>query len=107
MIESFIPVTSFINHNSVAKTESENEPLPLIGIYLSTGPNEQPDPSLIDELSKLYSSRTGEAPAYYLILDLGHQGRMDALLYSDRELSQVQPFAMLDDGNLYPDSSNR
>lgn len=107
MIESAIPVTEFVNSGTVELTHSDNASLKLMGIYLSSSQNEQPDPLLISRLSSLYESRTGAAPGCCLVLDLGHLGRIDALLYSDTGLTQPQPLEMLENGDLYPDSSNR
>ncbi|ATX80519.1 hypothetical protein Ga0123461_2113 [Mariprofundus aestuarium] len=107
MIESAIPVTEFVNSDTVELTHSDNVGPKLIGIYLSASQSEQPNPQLISKLSSLYETRTGAAPGCCLVLDLGHLGRIDALLYSDTGLTQPQPLEMLENGDLYPDSSNR
>lgn len=107
MIESALPVTDFVNCNVDKLTHLADKEHLSRGIYLSSGPDSEPDLRLIDKLSCLCQSRLGAAPDYCLLLDLGHQGRMDALLFSDLALTQPQPLNMLEESDLYPQSSNR
>ncbi|NWF37300.1 hypothetical protein [Mariprofundus sp. KV] len=107
MIESALPVTNFVTNDGDKLTHLTGSQTQTRGIYLSSGPDSEPDLQLIAELSSLCQSRLGAAPDYYLLLDLGHQGRMDALLFSDLALTQPQPLNMLEESDLYPQSSNR
>ena len=107
MIESALPVTNFVNSDVDKLTHGTDSDHHSRGIYLSSGPDSPPDVQLIDALSRLCESQLGGAPDYCLLLDLGHQGRMDALLFSDQALTQPQPLNMLEESDLYPQSSNR
>jgi len=107
MIETALPVTNFVNNDGDNLTHPAGNEQSIRAVYLSSSPGHLPDQALISDLSRLCEARLGAAPDYFLLLDLGQQGRMDALLFSDHSLSQPATLNMLEDGDLYPQSSNR
>lgn len=107
MIETTLSVTDFVSNSAAKMTHSLDESLKVTGIYLSSKADKQADKALIGQLCELYSSYTGSQPEHYLLLDLAHQGRVDARLYADRMLTQFLPLNMIDECSLYPDSSKR
>ncbi len=100
IIESALSATK-LGHNSV-----DAPALPLTGIYLSVNQGQQPDQTVVAELSALHEAKSGNRPEHILLLDLSQQGRVDALLFSDMKMTHAQPLEMLEDGALYPVSSN-
>lgn len=107
MIESVQSVTKFINQSAAEMPQVDLNGHNIIGVYLSSTANHQPDRLKLERLEKLCITLTGTAPLSCLHIDLGHQGRMDAHLFTDTTLTQVQPLEMLEENGLYPDSSNR
>lgn len=101
IIESALPAIGTSSHDMDTAT------IPLIGIYLSVNLGQQPDQTVMEELSALHEAKSGRCPEHILLLDLSQQGRIDATLFSDMALAYPQSLEMLEDGALYPVSSNR
>lgn len=77
-------------------------PSTLQGIYHSTDDQGQSDLEAVALLQRRFTALTGRFPDYYMVLQCAHKGRMDALLFSDRELTRPLELEMQEDGDLYP-----
>lgn len=107
MIESSSPVTNFVNNSHVDLPHPDDSDSHPLGIYLSTGSNETADQELLSQLGNSFEKSVGTPPTYCLILDLGHEGRIDASLFEGLQLSKSVTLEMLEESDLYPLSSSR
>jgi hypothetical protein len=46
-------------------------------------------------------------PDCYLLLEIGHKGRVDARLFADPAFTRPLPLQMREDGDLYPTAVTR
>jgi len=83
------------------------DPHPFVGIYISTREACDADSDRIRKLTELVQKFHAQPPACYLLLELGHKGRVDARLFADAELSMPIPLDLQEDGDLYPVTVNR
>ena len=82
--------------NPVAGTSGQNA---IYGIYCSILAPDAIDHERIRNLSKLVQQYYGHPPDCYLLVELGHKGRVDARLFADEALSHPMPLNMQEDGN--------
>ncbi|MDQ6992287.1 MAG: hypothetical protein Q9M31_02340 [Mariprofundus sp.] len=54
------------------------------------------DQRQIDHISTLYHAALAQEPSYYLLLEGDHLGRIDALLYSDRDHTSAITLTMVE-----------
>jgi len=106
MIEKSLSVTSCA-HPDEGRIKRFSTAQPLIGIYLVTDAASQIDHGKVHALVELAKRYDGHAPGCYLLLELGHKGRVDARLFSDAEFTAAIPLNLKEDGNLYPAEVNR
>ncbi len=92
---------------SSSRTAQTTDLSSLMGIYLRTDEQGRVDHKQSALLQQQFANVTARQPDFYLILQCGHKGRTDALLFSDVELSHPLELDMLEDGDLYPASSSR
>ncbi len=71
----------------------------ICGIYCSIFAPDVIDHDRIRSLSKLVQQYYGHPPDCYLLIELGHKGRVDARLFADEALSSPMPLNMQEDGN--------
>ncbi|MFQ5518401.1 MAG: hypothetical protein ACE5E3_00225 [Mariprofundus sp.] len=64
--------------------------------------DQQVDFPALQALAGMVESCSGQPPACYLLLESGHKGRVDALLFADLKLSEPITLIMREDGDLYP-----
>ncbi len=106
MIEKRLAVTE-TSHNADHSIADFLGPHPFAGIYISTGEACDADSERIRKLTELVQKIHAQPPACYLLLELGHKGRVDARLFADAELSIPIPLDLQEDGDLYPVTVNR
>ncbi len=71
----------------------------ICGIYCSIIAPDVIDHDRIRSLSKLVQQHYGHQPDCYLLIELGHKGRVDARLFTDEALTSPMPLNMQEDGN--------
>jgi len=70
----------------------------ITGIYLSTSTACAINPDRVRSLIDLVQKHHGQAPDFYLLLELSHKGRVDARLFTDAELTMPMTLNMQEDG---------
>jgi len=104
-IEAIYPVTenSLIvspgNHGSakLQQTQPETGPLTLMGVYQATDSDGNISPEQTYQLSSYFEKQSGKVACCHLLLELGTEGRLDALMFSDPEHSIPIPLDMQED----------
>jgi len=71
----------------------------IFGIYFSANGANPVSPERIQGLIDLVLEGYGHPPDCYLLLELGHKGRVDARLFSDAALTVTMPLNMQEDGD--------
>jgi len=72
---------------------------PITGVYLSTNATCIFKPDRFRGLIDLVQKHHGQSPDFYLLLELSHKGRVDALLFADAALTTPMTLNMQEDGN--------
>jgi len=89
------------------RTTQPADPSSLMGVYQKTDEHGLVDHKQTAWLQQQFAKTTARQPDFYLILQCGHKGRTDALLFSDIELNHPLELDMLEDSDLYPTASSR
>jgi len=95
-IEAIFPVTE----NMFRISESDQPdigPLTLLGIYQATDDAGNISPEQTNQLSGYFRKHCGKMPGCHLLLALGTEGRLDALMFADPEHSIPIPLDMQED----------
>jgi len=106
MIEKRLPVTELSHSDDPAMRDFLHHQ-PLFGIYISTCGTCAEDIARMRKLAERIQKHHDCRPACYLLLELGHKGRVDALLFADAEFRTPIPLNLKEDGDLYPAAVNR
>jgi hypothetical protein len=103
-IEAIVPVTkSMLVSGSVRESAElqlarlDTDSLSLMGVYQATDNDGNVDPGQIFQLSRFFEKQSGTVACCYLLLELGTEGRLDALMFSDQERSTPIPLEMQED----------
>lgn len=80
---------------------------PFFGVYISTHEACSDDSARVHKLCELVRKHHRSNPVCYLLLEFGHKGRVDALLFADAEFSTPITLNLQEDGGLYPAIVNR
>ena len=86
-------------HAGVNFLAAASGPDAICGIYCSIIAPDVIDHDRIRSLSKLVQQYYGHPPDCYLLIELGHKGRVEARLFADKALTSPMPLNMLEDGN--------
>lgn len=114
LIESSFPATALIRGEQAAggtsnrfyQAQLEAAGMSLIGVFQTANREGDTDPEQTVLLRRLYGELSGQQPHCYMVLELGHAGRLDARAYTDPELGTSLPLELQEDGHLYPACSN-
>lgn len=84
----------------------------LFGFYIATTSRSAVDLLQVRALAEVVERITGRTPACYMLLELGHKGRVDVTLYADARCSMPIPLQLHEDGGdetatLYPVAASR
>jgi len=71
----------------------------LFGIYIAASSLAVVDQAAVRALAGMLERVTAHAPRCYLLLELGHQGRVDVSLFADAACSQPIPLQLCEDGS--------
>jgi hypothetical protein len=101
-IEAIFPATEsglVDNHESAGFQQawSETDPLMLMGVYQATDSDGNTNPGQTYQLSSYFEEQSGKAACCYLSLELGTEGRLDALMFADPEHNIPIPLDMQED----------
>jgi len=104
IIEAIFPVTksmliseSICNSAELQLPQLETNALTLIGIYQATDSDGNINPEQTFQLSSYFEKLSGTVACCYLLLELGTEGRLDALMFSDQKHSIPIPLDMQED----------
>jgi len=93
-IEAIFPATESTEFQQV---QLETGPLILMGVYQATDSDGNTNPGQIYQLSSYFEKQSGKAACCHLLLELGTEGRLDALMFADPEHSIPIPLDMQED----------
>jgi hypothetical protein len=104
-IEAVFPVTEnmhmesgdICNSPELQLAQLETKSLTLMGVYQATDSDGNVDPGQVFQLSRYFEKYSGVKACCYLLLELGTEGRLDALMFSDQEHSIPIPLDMQED----------
>jgi len=103
-IEAVLPVTESMlaaenirENNELQVAEYDTDSLTLMGVYQATDSKGNIDPEQVFQLSRYFEKQSKMAAGCYLLLELGTEGRLDALMFSDQEHSTPIPLDMQED----------
>ena len=109
-IEAVFPVTESMLIASASNYEStefkqaqfDAGPLTLMGVYQATDNNGNIDTGRTNQLASYFKKQSGNKACCYLLLELGTEGRLDALMFADQERSIPIPLDMQEDDTSVP-----
>ena len=103
-IEAILPVTESMlasershENDALQRAGSDTNLLSLMGIYQATDSEGNIDPEQVFQLSRYFEKHSKAVASCYLLLELGTEGRLDALMFSDQEHSIPIPLDMQED----------
>lgn len=103
-IEAIVPVTESMlasehshENNELQQAGSDTDPLTLMGVYQATDSEGNIDQEQAFQLSRYFEKHSKAVASCYLLLELGTEGRLDALMFSDQEHSIPIPLDMQED----------
>ena len=104
IIEAIFPVTeSMLISGSVRESAElqlarlDTGSMTLMGVYQATDSDGNVDPGQIFQLSRYFEKQSGTLACCYLLLELGTEGRLDALMFADAEHNIPIPLEMQED----------
>lgn len=102
MIENMVLVTNFLHFREIA-SQLQAKPQAL---FICADEHGGIDREVCRMLAECYVEAGGEGEPMLMVIETGHAGRMDALLYADVEQSRLLSLEMLEDAHLYPHALN-
>lgn len=104
-IEAIFPVTksmltesgNIYNSAELQLAQFDAGPLTLLGVYQATDSDGNIDAGRTNQLAGYFKKQSGNKACYYLLLELGTEGRLDALMFADQERSIPIPLDMQED----------
>ncbi len=101
MLTMSVPVTKNLrDHSKLAAKARVSDA--LFGIYFATTSAAAIDHEQIQMLADLLHRFTGQTPSCYLLLELGHQGRVDARAFSDAACTHSLSLQLQEDSDCNP-----
>ena len=102
IIEAIFPVTEnmLTESGNICKSaelqllQLEANSLTLMGVYQATDSNGKVNPRQTYQLSNYVEEQRGKATCFHLLLELGTEGRLDALMFADAEHNIPVPLDM-------------
>lgn len=107
--DGFLAGSGFMIESAITGSASEADiaSLGLKGIYQATDTRGQLDRAKSVILQRRFECLTGSTPDYFMLLQCGNKGRVDALLFADADQQQPLELDMQEDGDLYPVPASR
>lgn len=96
-IEAIVPLMDSVNigNNAESKlTQLKADSLALMGVYQATDSNGKVNPGQTYQLSSYVEEHSGKTTCFHLLLELGTEGRLDALMFADAEHNIPVPLDM-------------
>jgi len=99
-IDLSIPVRTSGNRPDQAQFTAKG--MTLMGVFQSADLEGQTDREKTTFIRECFQELSGCQPGCYLVLELGHAGRLDAEAFADAELTHPIVLEMQEDSSLYP-----
>ncbi len=96
IIEAIFPVTENMLKGSQLVQPGMGS-LTLMGIYQATDSNGNVEPGQLLRLSSYFEKHSEKEVCFHLLLELGTEGRLDALMFADPEHNIPVPLEMQED----------